>query len=586
MSKAWEMLKAEWDEQASKQVESASLMDPKALQQTGQGDQRDNADPDPPADAASRQPTDQPSDAGGEPPTPKTPISPDETQPPTGGPANGDAPSKDQKNGIEASASGQNPNSTAEPVGTGPKEAAKANRIARRAERLAELEDNSDAPLADRVVDAVNRAARAAANAPPDSAEKAATKVIDPVKALLTHHGSDEARLKAGLFTAQAHDQGATPEEVVDTLLTHSKPKWRTADQKPPPEPAPVMWRSKKGHNYSQSGIPPGRTLLAGGVVGIISGQGGVGKSLLATQLSLAAASGQPTGCGLDDIGLGVAEGPVILVALEDRAPVVLHRMRAAAKYWNAEEALDKIHIVTADDSGPLWISPDYDPRRAGGPTGCLANIAVKAAQVRPVLIVVDPALVALHAHAGDAFAVRGLMSALADIAGDDAAVLVIAHSNKAAREPMGPSAGVVSGSAAWYDAARLVIGIDQVLEKQQNPSNPTDPKDKILLPNGQVVLQVLKNNLGQIGPIAPTLGSKPIKLQATNGKGSRWPVGLIPVPENHQKQRRRIQGGQASPSPASGNSQNTNPQPPGNDPTLCGLFQAGGAMGLPDGSV
>ena len=50
----------------------------------------------------------------------------------------------------------------------------------------------------------------------------------------------------------------------------------------------------------------------------------GMGKSALAFQIALAAASGDPGGCGLADLGLAVAPGRVIVWAMEDNGGVSL----------------------------------------------------------------------------------------------------------------------------------------------------------------------------------------------------------------------------------------------------------------------
>ena len=293
----------------------------------------------------------------------------------------------------------------------------------------------------------------------------------------------------------------------------HIRPRRWLASEKPPPEPPAVLWRYEPGDDPDRR-PPPGRVLLASQTVGLLSGEGGCGKSSLTQQLALAAAARTPTGAGLGDIRLAIAPGPVVIWQLEDRAALVLHRLRATAELWNINpEALDQVAVVAADDTAELWRSADFD-RTQHGPTEAFAALAADIATVRPRLVIIDPALCAVLCAPSDAATVRAFVATVARLVGPNAAVLIVAHSTKEARANAEGGPGVVSGSAAWYDAARLVI----------NAHRPRDAKGRIVQDahRQHVLLDAVKANLGEAGQI----GTGALQV-ATSG---RWPAGLIPT--------------------------------------------------------
>ena len=279
---------------------------------------------------------------------------------------------------------------------------------------------------------------------------------------------------------------------------------------------------------------PPGRVLLASQTVGLLSGEGGCGKSSLTQQLALAADARTPTGAGLGDIRLAIAPGPVVIWQLEDRAALVLHRLRATAELWKINpEALDQVAVVAADDTAELWRSADFD-RTQHGPTEAFAALAADIATVRPRLVIIDPALCAVYCAPSDAATVRAFVTTVARLVGPNAAVLIVAHSTKEARTNAEGGPGVVSGSAAWYDAARLVI----------NAHRPRDAKGRIVQDahRQHVLLDAVKANLGEAGQI----GTGALQV-ATSG---RWPAGLIPTATTNTNGERPSLDGDSPPRP------------------------------------
>ena len=209
---------------------------------------------------------------------------------------------------------------------------------------------------------------------------------------------------------------------------------------------------------------------LAEGAVCLLSGAGGAAKSTLATTLALDVAYGgelvNPDGA--DGMGRGfsglfdVRPGPVMVASYEDPAGVVGWRLRELARVRGVADAiLGRVHV--AHTAGlPLYGPPDnglYNARPE--PMRGWAHLWAAADDIRPALVVIDPALDAYTGDPNNLAAVREFVSALgAEAAARSCGVLLVAHSRKAARgkdsDPFDP--GQVGGVGAWADAARGVL--------------------------------------------------------------------------------------------------------------------------------
>ena len=216
------------------------------------------------------------------------------------------------------------------------------------------------------------------------------------------------------------------------------------------------------------------------GTVGVLSGEGGMGKSALTASLALALATrgtgeGGPLAGGLFNAPIG--GGPVLLATYEDAPAVTRWRIEAAAKALPGIDAGATRDVYLMDMAG----APLYGPRPGGEDRPGLYNArpeplagwrdlwgAVKAINPAPRLVVIDPVLSAFAGNSNEAAPVREFLSALAVAAGEhQCAVLLVAHSTKAARQgdrgrqpdPFDP--GKVGGSAAWTDGVRSALILD-----------------------------------------------------------------------------------------------------------------------------
>ena len=254
------------------------------------------------------------------------------------------------------------------------------------------------------------------------------------------------------------------------------------------PQPAPVLWRD----HGSLVAHDPERcdAVLSIGEVAILSAAGGLGKSTATLEIATAAAAaadlGLPFGAAC---GLRAVPGPVVLVSYEDAPARIAARLR-----WSADADLSA-GIVLWPDPEPLWTA-DLDARGASrhGPQWDALWREVRATGAR--LVVIDPVSATLaDLSTAETGPIRAFLRALTsdaapnhDAQWDGCGVLLVAHDTKSARDAVrrgeDPGAGVVAGSAAWYDGARGVL----TLSRDPRP----DSTDRLL--------ECIKANYGRTG--------------------------------------------------------------------------------------
>ena len=297
---------------------------------------------------------------------------------------------------------------------------------------------------------------------------------------------ADEAELLAGLEHGARHVRellagpgGAAPVVV-------SAGEYANA-----PQPAPVLWRDRPA--------APDATdvdaVLSVGEVALLSSAGGLGKSTLVLELASAAVAAAELGApSMAACGLAVAAGPVVVVSFEDSPARIAHRLT----WCNAGKVPAAVHV--APDPAPLWLAAaDRGGESHPGPQWDALWRAVRDLGAR--LVVVDPVSAALaDVSTTETGPVRAFLRALtAEAESAGAGVLLVAHDTKAARNAVAqgadPGAGVVAGSAAWYDGARGVLSL------------ATDPDSSDRL------LQCVKANYGRTG-----WGARLIERTGTGG--------------------------------------------------------------------
>ena len=202
--------------------------------------------------------------------------------------------------------------------------------------------------------------------------------------------------------------------------------------------------------------------VLSMGTVAVLAGAGGSAKSSLALQLAVTAGgtpddAHQPT-CGSSMIIRGAR---TLMVLYEDSPQVTHHKSQklidttlGRERFGDAEQ---RVHLL--DMSGrPLYGTMEDRAEPMEGWHDLWAAVD----QTQSKFIIIDPVLAAYVGESNSAGPVREFLSALTEKAAErKAAVLIIAHSTKAARyggDPYDP--GQIGGSGHWSDGVRGAMSL------------------------------------------------------------------------------------------------------------------------------
>jgi len=233
--------------------------------------------------------------------------------------------------------------------------------------------------------------------------------------------------------------------------------------------------------------------LIPAGHVTLLSAHGGTGKSLIALMLAVAVALGLPL------FGIPTRRGVVAFYSGEDGASLLRYRLRMVCRAMgvSVSDLAGWLFILDATDDDPtLFAEVTAGGRREGTTTATYAGLRDFATLHAVSLLVVDNASDAFDASEIDRARVRGFMRALARIARErDAGVLLLAHVDKGtSRGDRVQNSEGYSGSTAWHNSARSRLFM-------------TRDKD------GALTLEHQKHNLGKL--------CEPMRLL--------WPEGGIP---------------------------------------------------------
>lgn len=235
---------------------------------------------------------------------------------------------------------------------------------------------------------------------------------------------------------------------------------------------APAAWR----------GVPlqPMRWLalhrIPAADVTILSGDGGGGKTTVALQCGVAAA------CGLGDwLGTTCEPGPVIFVSAEEPEHEMRRRLERVARKRGLEpDTIERLHFHFASPESCLLAVARADGTMA--PTPLFESLAAAAADIRPVLIIVDSIAATFGGNQNDRTHARTFVSLFRRLAQDvDCAILLLDHPSLS-----GITAGTGrGGSMDWQNATRARLHLETV----QGADGITGR-----------VLEIKKSNYGPIG--------------------------------------------------------------------------------------
>ena len=228
------------------------------------------------------------------------------------------------------------------------------------------------------------------------------------------------------------------------------------------------------------------------GHVTLLAAHGGAGKSTIALMLAVSVALGLPL------FGVPTRQGNAAFYSGEDGAGLLRHRPRLVCQGLDVcvDDLDGRLFILDATDDDPtLFTEVTIAGRREGVPTGTYSGLREFVAANAVSLVVVDNASDAFDASEIDRARVRGFMRALAGIARErDAGVLLLAHVDKGTSRRERDDSEGYSGSTAWHNSARSRLFMN---------------RDK----EGGLLLQHQKCNVGML--------REPLRLV--------WPEGGIP---------------------------------------------------------
>ena len=230
--------------------------------------------------------------------------------------------------------------------------------------------------------------------------------------------------------------------------------------------------------------------------VTLLSGDGGVGKTILALHLGVA------TVLGRDWLSAMPEAGPVLGVLCEDDESEIHRRLARMIEHYGASFAdLADLHLMSLAGQDALLGAPNH---RTGLmlPTKLFARVTEAACDLRPRLILLDNSADVFGGNENDRAQVRqfiGLLRGLAIASG--AAILLTSHPSLTG---MITGSGL-SGSTAWNASVRSRLYLKRAATEKDEE---TDPDLR--------VVEVMKANYGPVGETITV----------------RWKDGLfLPVP-------------------------------------------------------
>jgi RecA-family ATPase len=249
-------------------------------------------------------------------------------------------------------------------------------------------------------------------------------------------------------------------------------------------EEKPIIWR--RVSDLAGKDAPNRRWLIADFVpmwnVTNYTGDGGIGKFLVALQLAVAVA------LGLKWLGIPVLEsGPVIVYSAEDEFDETWRRLEEICREIGIDIGdLDNLHV--APMAGMDAMLSIADERRMMEPTHMWHDLRSKAEAIKPKLVVIDTSADVYGGDENTRQQVKQFVGMLVGLSFDsDCAVMLLSH----------PSvSGMIdgtgrSGTTGWNNAFRSRLYQDRVLE-----SNPDGPG--MIEPDPD--LRVLRNNKSNYG--------------------------------------------------------------------------------------
>ena len=214
--------------------------------------------------------------------------------------------------------------------------------------------------------------------------------------------------------------------------------------------------------------------------VALLSGPGGIGKSILIKQLGVAHVLGR------DWLGTMPVQGPVMYLNAEDDERELHYRFDAVLTHYGANfDALSDFHLSVL--AGKDAVLGEVDRHGVVKPTRLFEQLHQRACAIRPVLVALDTAADMFAGSENDRAQVRQFIGLLRSIAIDaDCAVLLASHPSVAGME----KGTGLSGSTAWHNSVRTRLYF------QAPNSDDSKPDDNLR------ELRCMKSNYGPTGEV------------------------------------------------------------------------------------
>jgi RecA-family ATPase len=234
--------------------------------------------------------------------------------------------------------------------------------------------------------------------------------------------------------------------------------------------------------------------LIPAKTVTILNGDGGTGKSLLATQLAVATVSGSSW------IGSAVSSGPVLYLSAEDDLEELHRRIATIGERRNiALSDLHQLSIIPLAGEDALLASPEGRGNILKA-SPLFAAIEAHIALIKPVLVVLDTLADLFGGDENQRAQARQFVGLLRGWAiKHQTTILLLAHPSLSG---MANGTGS-SGNTAWNNSVRSRLYLERVTENTGNKLLEPDPDAR--------VLRTVKSNYGRTGGEIPLRWSKGI---------------------------------------------------------------------------
>lgn len=319
----------------------------------------------------------------------------------------------------------------------------------------------------------------------------------DELAEMATAHGLNDPD-EIQTVIADAFRQIEEHELVPDDIGEPSKTNGRAKKEPPAPELLPLIniraWQGiePRPREWLVTERIPARNVT------LLTGQGGVGKTLLMQQLAAA------TVLARDWIGVVPERGPVLFITAEDDEDELHFRFhRIAQKYGTDFEELADCGLNLLSLAGKDSVMAKAGSDGIVRPTKLFQTMVRTAEQIKPRWICLDTAADVFVVNERDRSQVRQCISLLRGVSLNiDTSVLLLAHPSLT-----GISSGSgLSGSTAWNNSVRSRLYLKTEKPKDKSDEDDEDDSDQ----QGARILEFMKSNYSAL--------AAPVKLVWRDG--------------------------------------------------------------------